>query len=418
MLRMEFKPWERLISDVRLVPKMVLLMVFSTILIVLKQLWDASTFYHSILDVTQNAAVAQQHYDNYLVTIIWQTLLMIVVFIAILLFTARVMLRQTRFISQAITKMSSGDFSEQIIMDCKDEYGDVVREIESTRLQLQELVKLQRVSSEELTTLTEVMTISMSETKESAQEEFNEIDKLATAMIQMSSTVSTVADNAQQAAELTKNSSSSAEQGQHFVQRTIEKMRDLSGDISESAGAVNQVEERVGAINSVVDTIQGISEQTNLLALNAAIEAARAGDSGRGFAVVADEVRKLAQHTQTATVEIQDMITQLQASAISAVDLMEKSVVEAAEGVELITNAGEELSGIVEQVRMINEMNFQIASAASEQRTVAEDMGNNLGNVRELVEASVIVVTELLETSEVMQTNAQELDSKINAFRI
>ncbi len=101
-------------------------------------------------------------------------------------------------------------------------------------------------------------------------------------------------------------------------------MRELSTDISQSANAVNQVEERVEAIGSVVGTIQGISEQTNLLALNAAIEAARAGEAGRGFAVVADEVRNLAQSTQTATVEIQEMISQLQSSANSAVELMEK----------------------------------------------------------------------------------------------
>ncbi|WP_227627093.1 hypothetical protein, partial [Klebsiella pneumoniae] len=65
-------------------------------------------------------------------------------------------------------------------MDCKDEYGDVARELEKTRRQLQDLIKLQIDASQELTSLTEVMTMSMSETKDSAQEEFNEIDQLAT----------------------------------------------------------------------------------------------------------------------------------------------------------------------------------------------------------------------------------------------
>jgi len=418
MARMEFKPWERLISDVRLVPKMVILMVISTLMIVTKQLWDASTFYQTLLDVTQSASIAQEHYDSYIVRMVWQTLLMIVVFVTILLVAANVMLRQTKFISNAISKMSNGDFSEHVVMECKDEYGDVVKEIERTRTQLQDLIKLQRDSSQELASLTEVMTISMSETKESAQEEFDEIDRLAEAMDRMLTTVHTVADHAQQAAELTENSSERAQQGQSFLQKSILKMSELSDDISQSSGAVNQVEERVEAIGSVVGTIQGISEQTNLLALNAAIEAARAGDAGRGFAVVADEVRNLAQSTQTATVEIQDMITQLQSSANSAVELMQKSVTEAADGVALITNAGEELSGIVEQVRQINEMNNHIAIASSEQKMVAENTGENLSNVKELVEASVTVITELLETSEIMQENAEELDKKINTFDV
>lgn len=418
MARMAFKPWERVITDIRLVPKMIMLMVFSTVLIIGKQLWDAGTFYDSLLAATQNAEVAQKHYDDYLVQVVWQTGLMIVVFVVLLLFAARIMLRQTQYLSEAINQMARRDLSEPISMDCKDEYGDVARELEKTRLQLQELIKTQVNASQELTALTEVMTMSMSETKESAQEEFNEIDQLATAMSEMSSTVQTVAEHAQNASSLTENASHQAGTGQQFVKQTIGKMSELSKDIAASAEAVNQVEERVVAIGSVVGTIQGISEQTNLLALNAAIEAARAGEAGRGFAVVADEVRNLAQRTQNATVEIQDMISHLQASASSAVNLMEKSVVEAADGVELVTNAGRELDGIVQQVQQINDMNFQIATAAGQQSSVAEEMNQNLTNVRELVEASVTVVSELLETSEIMQSNAEELDRKITVFKV
>lgn len=97
---------------------------------------------------------------------------------------------------------------------------------------------------------------------------------------------------------------------------------------------------------------------------------------------------------------------------------MEKSVVEAAEGVELVSNAGSELDGIVAQVTQINDMNFQIATASGQQSSVAEEMSQNLTNVRELVEASVVVVTELLETSEMMQSNAEELDKKIKSFSV
>jgi methyl-accepting chemotaxis protein len=397
---------------------MVMLMIFSTILIISKQLWDASTFYDSLLAVTNNAQVAQQHYETYLVQVAWQTALMIIVFVVLLLAAARVMLRQTQYLNDAIKTMADKNLSVPIQMDCKDEYGDVARELEKTRVQLNDMIKTQVASSDELFALTEVMTISMSETKESAQEEFNEIDQLATAMSEMTSTVQTVAEHAQSASSLTEQASGQALTGQKFVQGSVSKMSELSSDIAASAAAVNQVEERVDSIGSVVGTIQGISEQTNLLALNAAIEAARAGEAGRGFAVVADEVRNLAQRTQQATVEIQDMISHLQSSANSAVELMEKSVVEAAEGVDLVTNAGSELDGIVSQVNQINDMNFQIATAAGQQSSVAEEMSVNLTNVRELVEASVVVVGELLETSQLMESNAQELDGKIKQFKV
>ncbi|WP_114766123.1 methyl-accepting chemotaxis protein [Vibrio rhodolitus] len=418
MTTMAFKPWERVITDIRLVPKMAMLMVFSTLLIVGKQLWDAETFYESLFAATGNAAVAREHYEAYLVDVVWQTIGLIGVFVCVLLFAARVMLRQTQYLNIAIKRMASGDLSTPIRLECRDEYGDVARELEKTRAQLQDLIKTQLHSSQELAGLTEVMTMSMSETKESAQEEFQEIDQLATAMSEMTSTVQTVADHAQSASSLTESASTQAVTGQRFVQDTVGKISELSQDIAASAQAVNQVEESVDQIGSVVGTIQGISEQTNLLALNAAIEAARAGEAGRGFAVVADEVRNLAQRTQQATVEIQEMISQLQSSATSAVELMEKSVVEAAEGVDLVTNAGNELNGIVIQVTQINDMNFQIATAAGQQSSVAEEMNQNLTNVRELVEASVTVVSELLETSEIMQKNAEELDKKIASFKV
>lgn len=418
MATMAFKPWERVITDIRLVPKMVMLMVFSTVLIIAKQLWDAHTFYQSLLAVTQNLDIAQQHYDAYITQVIWQTALIIIIFVVLPLAAAKIMLRQTQYLSDSIKLMASRDLSTPINMECKDEYGDVARELDKTRRQLQDVIRVQIESSQELAALTEVMTISMSETKESAQEEFNEIDQLATAMSEMTSTVQTVAEHAQTASSLTEEASGQAQTGQRFVKGTITKMSELSQDISASAQAVNQVEERVVAIGSVVGTIQSISEQTNLLALNAAIEAARAGEAGRGFAVVADEVRNLAQRTQQATIEIQEMISQLQSSANSAVDLMEKSVVEAAEGVELVTNAGSELDGIVNQVRRINDMNIQIATAAGQQTSVAQEMDQNLTNVRELVEASVTVVGELLETSEIMQNNAEELDRKITLFKV
>ncbi len=342
--------------------------------------------------------------------------LIIVAFMVVLLGASRVMLRQTQYINDSIKRIAERDLSVEVDMDCKDEYGDIAREIERARLRLLDVVQMQRDSSAELGGHSEIMTVSMEETRESAKEQFNEIEQLASAMSEMSSTVADVAEHAKTASLATEGSKQQAARGQGFVSSTISTINQLSSDIRESAEAVNQVDASVDKISSVIVTIQGISEQTNLLALNAAIEAARAGEAGRGFAVVADEVRNLAQNTQKATVEIQEMISQLQQNARSAVSLMEQSVVEAADSVESVSNAGEELEKIVHDIEQVNDMNFHIASAAEQQAQVANEMNANLSNVRELVEASVTVVTELAETAEMIQKSAEDLDGKVKTF--
>ena len=244
---------------------------------------------------------------------------------------------------------------------------------------------------------------------DSMEEEFGQIEQLATAMNQMTATVREVSNNATSASESTTEASAVAQEGSKFVSATISSINALSTHIGASSDAVNSVEIKVEGIGSVVDTIRSISDQTNLLALNAAIEAARAGEYGRGFAVVADEVRNLAKRTQDATVEIQGMIEQLQTSAQDAAGLMDKSVKEADVGVEQVTQAGSKLAGIVEKVHHISDMNYQIASAAEEQTTVAAEINESLELVKEVVEGSVTVLKEVTEMTDIITKHAEKL---------
>ena len=98
------------------------------------------------------------------------------------------------------------------------------------------------------------------------------------------------------------------------MEATMQQLADATGSISAKLGMIR---EKAGGINSVVTTITKVADQTNLLSINAAIEAEKAGEAGRGFLVVAREIRRLADQTAVATLDIEQMVRQMQA-AVSA----------------------------------------------------------------------------------------------------
>ncbi|MFA7520356.1 methyl-accepting chemotaxis protein, partial [Shewanella sp.] len=153
----------------------------------------------------------------------------------------------------------------------------------------------------------------------------NETDQVVTAITEMSATASEVAQNTTQVAEATHAATGDVANAQRCVDASLEEISALMAQINNAAGSIQSLSEQSKKINNVLSVIGGIAEQTNLLALNAAIEAARAGEQGRGFAVVADEVRNLASRTQSSTLEINEMLSELHKLVALAVKTMEES---------------------------------------------------------------------------------------------
>ncbi|MDU7579530.1 methyl-accepting chemotaxis protein [Aeromonas caviae] len=415
---MQLNPLERRMSNIRLVPKVVLLMVFSTLLLLAKLWFDASNLEATLLSEGIDAAMANTIADRLLWTGLVETALMGVVFVVLLLTGSRLMVKQVHYLVGLLERFANKDLSHSVLLKSRDEFGDIAKAVAHSQENLKEVFGTQRAACKELNEIASQVTLCMDEANEAINEEFTQIEQLASAMSQMVGAIREVANHAEQASHATAETSQLAEEGSRCVAATVNTIDTLSGNIQRSSTVVNEVEHGVDRIGSVVDTIRSISEQTNLLALNAAIEAARAGEAGRGFAVVASEVRELANRAQAATVEIQKMIEQLQGNARQAVGLMAESVLQADKGVEQVTQAGTQLDTIVQRVQGVADMNRQIAAASEQQSSVAEEMNANLEQVKQVVEGSVVVLRELKDASELVEHHSQTLDSHIQAFKL
>ena len=209
---------------------------------------------------------------------------------------------------------------------------------------------------------------------------------MVAAMTEMSATAQEVEKNTVEAAEATRQAENHTQQGESVVESAINTIQRLAQEVVRTSDVMQQLAEDANGIGAVTDVIRGIADQTNLLALNAAIEAARAGEQGRGFAVVADEVRTLAQRTRESTDEIQNMINALQGASSDALEVIHASRENVNESVEKIEKTGQALSAISDSVNSVNSMNEQIASAATEQASTADELTSNMARVRNIAE--------------------------------
>lgn len=153
--------------------------------------------------------------------------------------------------------------------------------------------------------------------------------------------------------ELSLGASRAAElalEGRGGLERMDARMRGLSSSTGSISGKLSAIREKANDINVVVTTITKVADQTNLLSVNAAIEAEKAGEYGLGFLVVAREIRRLADQAAVATLDIEDMVRQMQDAVSTGVMEMDKFDDEVRSSVKAVQEVSEQLGGVIEEV--------------------------------------------------------------------
>jgi len=311
-----------------------------------------------------------------------------------------------------------GDLTQRLKADGRDEISQLARAFNRFVEKLHGIMLSVSESVNQLSDSAAHMSDMSQQTLDGAEKQQIETEQVVTAMNEMSATVQDVARHAVEAAGSANEASTQAHDGKQVVSTTVLAIEALSKEVNQASEVIRLLEKDSEAIDTVTAVIRDVAEQINLLALNAAIEAARAGEQGRGFAVVADEVRTLANRTQESTIKIRELIEKLQSRASEAVTVMESNQQRAQASVEQAAIAGDSLQAINTAVHTITDMNTQIASAAEEQSSVAEEINKNLVNISDIANQSTDNVKQTSKSSIELSSLAAELQRLVSNFKL
>lgn len=251
-----------------------------------------------------------------------------------------------------------------------------------------------------------------------SEQQSNSAASLASAIEQVSVSITHVSDNAADAQRLVTEAAEAAQQGNQRVGGVVRELTAIEENIRETAGVVHQLGERTANITQVIQIIKDIADQTNLLALNAAIEAARAGESGRGFAVVADEVRKLAERTAQSTAEISSTIGTVQTESKDIVERIETLAQRITEGVGAAHAAGNSLEEIERESQTAVTAVREIASSTGEQSSATQQIAQGVEHIAQMADSNRQASQENNESAEQLRRLAEDLKQMVSRFRV
>jgi methyl-accepting chemotaxis protein len=330
----------------------------------------------------------------------------------------RLIVAPLRSVIRVAQQIAAGDLSATIEVTRRDEIGQLMQAMQQMGAGLSHIVSGLQAGIEQLASSAQSLSAVTEQTNLEVSSQKEETEQVATAMNQMTATVHDVARNAEEAAQAAQTADGKVESGQQVVRQSMARIEQLADSATSASSSIESLSAEIQNIGTVLSVIKSVAEQTNLLALNAAIEAARAGEQGRGFAVVADEVRALAKRTQQSTEEIERLVSALRSAAQSSVQQIQNSgeLVKLAVSDALQTESA--LGSIAAAVSLIQQMNQQIAAAAEEQSSVAEEINRSVTSIRASADQSSLAMRGNAASSIELAQLGVELKGMVGHFRL
>jgi len=315
-------------------------------------------------------------------------------------------------------RIAAGELSLDSEAPRSDEVGQLMQAMQQMAAGLSGVVSGLQQGIEQLAGSAQALSAVTEQTNREVGSQKEETEQVATAMQQMTATVHDVARNAEEAAQAAQAADDKVDAGQRVVRESMQRIEQLATAADTASAGIDSLSAEIHTIGDVLEVIKSVAEQTNLLALNAAIEAARAGEQGRGFAVVADEVRALARRTRQSTEEIERLVASLRGNAQQSVAQIRGSteLVRLAVADALQTESA--LGSIAAAVSLIQQMNQQIAAAAEQQSSVAEEISRSVTQIRGSADQAALAMQDNARSSIELAQLGNDLKGMVGHFRL
>lgn len=295
--------------------------------------------------------------------------------------------------AESADRIASGDLTQEIPeVSNRDETGQLMRSMRVMDQSLNSLVGDVKQAGIRLnSTATEIAATSKQQEASSAT--FGAAsNQIAAAVKEISATGQDLTKTVESVSRMAAESASLATSGRAGLQSMEGVMRDLDGATSSIAEKLNAINERSQKITTVITTITKVADQTNILSINAAIEAEKAGEYGSGFLVIAREIRRLADQTASATLDIEQMVRQMQGAVSAGVMEMDRFSDQVRRGVRDVVSAGSQMTEIIDRVNKSTESFKQVNESMQAQsegaQQISDAMGSLVGNANQTVQSA------------------------------
>ena len=316
-------------------------------------------------------------------------------------------------------KMSIGDLTSEVhVSDTKDEISKLQNSFSSMTLGLAALIKQVQKSGIQITSSATQIAASGKQLEATVNEQAASTNEVVATAKEIAATSGKLVKTMDEVSQMAESTAREAGTGQKELGRMENTMKLLGKSTSSISKKLGIISEKANNINSIVTTITKVADQTNLLSLNAAIEAEKAGEYGMGFAVVAREIRRLADQTAVATLDIENMVKEMQSAVSTGVMEMDKFTHEVSRGMEDIRNIGVQLAQIIEQVQSLTPRFDSVNRGMEAQSEGAQQISETMA---QLAETSLQTADALREiNSSIAQLNeaAQGMRHEISRFKV